>query len=57
MATRTEQHQIIRRAIQGPTGLVHVIECTCGRRIAMTNSLKIAQRKADYHLEVAALDR
>jgi hypothetical protein len=50
------QHQIIRQAILGPTGFLHVIECSCGRRIVRTASLKIAQRMAEYHLEVAALD-
>ena len=53
MATTQEpKHQIIRQAIQGPGGWLHKIECTCGRRITLTNSLKIAQFKADAHLEV-----
>ena len=52
MATEPN-HTIIRQAIETPMGLVHKITCTCGRQIAMTNSLKIAERKAGYHLEVA----
>lgn len=46
------KHQIIRQAM--PTGDVmwHIISCVCGARIATTTSLKIADRKAEYHLEV-----
>jgi hypothetical protein len=49
-------HTIIRQAIDTPMGTMHKIECSCGRRIAMTNSLKIADQKAEYHLEVARAD-
>ena len=51
-----EQHTIIRQAVDTPMGLAHSITCTCGRRITMTNSLKIADQKAANHLEVARSD-
>ncbi len=56
MATEPK-HTIIRQAIETPMGFAHKITCTCGRQITLTNSLKIAERKADYHLEVAKVDQ
>lgn len=32
----------------------HLITCTCGARVATTNSLEIADRKAEYHLAATA---
>lgn len=55
MATEPK-HTIIRQEIWTPMGPAQKVECTCGRKITMTNSLKIAQQKADYRLEVADAD-
>lgn len=55
MATKIT-HQIIRQAIMTPMGFAHKIECTCGRKITLTNSLKIAEQKAQNHLNVARAD-
>lgn len=58
MATKQEpKHTIIRQAIETPMGFMHKIECTCGRKITMTNSLKIADEKAENHLAVARADQ
>ena len=52
MATKQEpKHQIIRRTIETPMGRAHKVECTCGRQIVMTNSLKSADIRAEEHLE------
>lgn len=48
-----ERHTIIRQAISEGAKMRHIIECTCGRKIANTTSLTVADRKAGYHLEVA----
>jgi hypothetical protein len=51
------RHQIIRQAIEGPMGFMHKIACTCGKQITLTNSLKIAQERADGHLGGVAVEQ
>lgn len=50
------EHQIINEIIDTPMGYMHNVRCSCGKRVAMTNSAKIANRNAEYHLEVAKSD-
>lgn len=50
------EHTIINEVIDTPMGFMHDVRCSCGKRVAMTNSIKIAERNAAYHMEVAQSD-
>lgn len=55
MATKQEpKHQIIRQTIQTPMGFAHKVECTCGRQIVLTSSIRRADLRAEEHLEAHA---